>query len=87
MRSRGGRGPDAEGDELVFDEPEPIPSSNRPPDAWSIATASRASIEGWRNASHSTRLPTFNVLVCAASHMLVLIASYIGWSNASGGTR
>ena len=42
---------------------------------------------GWRNASHSTSDPTRSRSVCAASHVVVTIASNIGWSSASGGTR
>src|SRR5437016_5889735 len=64
-----------------------MPSSNRPAEAWSIATAWRASTAGARIASHSTRWPIFNVEVRAASHMAEAMASYIGLSSASGGAR
>ncbi len=36
-------------------EPDPIPSSKRPPEKWSRVTAWRASTAGWRIASQSTR--------------------------------
>ncbi len=64
-----------------------MPSSNRPCDAWSSETAWRASTAGWRKASQSTSDPTRSRAVWAASHAVVTIASYIGWSSAIGGAR
>src|SRR3954468_23508279 len=50
-------------------------------------TASRASTAGCRNASHNTNDPTRSRSVCAASHVVVTIASNIGWASAIGGTQ
>ena len=52
-----------------------------------METAWRASTAGWRSASHSTSDPTRIRSVCAASHVVVTIASNIGLSSASGGAR
>ena len=64
-----------------------MPSSKRPPEAWSSVTASRASTAGWRNESHSTSEPTRRCRVWAASQAFVIIASNIGELAASGGAR
>src|SRR5690606_13329686 len=68
-------------------EPQPMPSSKRPPDAWSSVTAWRASIAGWRNVSHSTRWLSFSVSVDASSQPAVCIASYMSCCSASGGAK
>src|SRR5258708_1321750 len=68
-------------------EPRPRPRAWRPPEAWLTDPASRASTAGSRNEAHSTSEPTLSRSVCAASQVLVTIASYIGWSSAMGGAR
>ncbi len=68
-------------------EPDPMPSSNLPPDRWSSVTAWRASTAGCRKESHSTRWPSRSRSVAAASQVTVVRASYIGWSAAAGGYR
>ena len=65
-------------------EPHPIPSSNRPPEAWSMETASRARTAGCRNESQRTSDPTRRRSVLLASHVLVTIASNMGWFSARG---
>ena len=67
-------------------EPEPMPSSKRPPEAWSSDLACSASIAGWRRESHNTRWPTLSVVVWASTQPAIDIASHMGWSGASGGT-
>ncbi len=56
-------------------EPQPMPSSKRPPEAWSSDTAWRASTAGWRKASQSTRWPMVSRVVWAASQAAVTMAS------------
>ena len=68
-------------------EPQPMPSSKRPPEAWSRVTASRASTAGCRNESQRTSEPTRSCSVWPASHALVIIASNIGELSAPGGAR
>ena len=68
-------------------EPQPMPSSKRPSDAWSSVAASRASTAGCRKESHSTREPTRSVRVWAAIYVFTVMASNIGDDSAPGGAR
>ena len=68
-------------------EPQPMPSSKRPFEAWSRETASRASMAGWRKESHSTSEPTLRLLVRPATQVLATIGSNMAWLSASGGAR
>ena len=52
-----------------------------------METASRARTAGCRNESQRTSDPTRRCSVLLASHVLVIIASNMGWFSARGGVR
>ena len=64
-----------------------MPSSKRPPEAWSSETTWRASTAGFRNESQSTRWLTRSVVVRASTQPAISIASHMGWLSAIGGAR